>query len=121
MKGVSLTKTATEIVHDADLINRNLERLFFIGLDDMIGRLDDGSRLLDYFDEPICAATAKAMIDEVNTLIKLYETRIEVESVAIDLTADDEANQQVTIYLTWHKLETPETSNLTTINKIYSI
>ena len=96
MQGLNI-KNSIEISYDKDYYFNLLERLFFIGENEIPGSFDDGSRIMDYFWEDATSTTVKGIIFEVKRLITKYVTDLNLLSVSagiIPLTVVDVASSQ---------------------------
>lgn len=76
MKGLILNQNKIGVASNADLLNARLERLFFMPIGEMIGNLDVGSRILDYFHEGDTVENAQAILSEVKLLVQIFEPAI---------------------------------------------
>ena len=76
MLGIGLDSNGLKIKSDIDLLHSRLERLFFLPIEDQIGALETGSRILDYFWEEDSVENAKAILTEVKFLLATYEPNI---------------------------------------------
>jgi phage baseplate assembly protein W len=127
MKGLAITEEAVYIAQDNDLIQRDLNRLLFMRLEDAIGQLDIGSRIPDMQDNEISAATAKTIIDEATLVISLFEPRIEVDSIAVNMDSgnsenyDGEKEWTMVFIMTFHKTDSPGVFEDLIISKVYVI
>lgn len=88
MKGLSFNNGKVEIAHQLDALASSLGRLFFTGIGENIGNLDRGSRIMEYLYEPVEAQTATCILNEVIELIKVYEPRIKLTAVGVELTSN---------------------------------
>jgi phage baseplate assembly protein W len=83
MKGIAVTSETIEILSDVELASHRLERLISIAVGEIPGIPRAGSRLKELFWEPLDAETSLQAIEEVKTLIKLYEPNILVTSISV--------------------------------------
>ncbi len=81
MQGLNI-KNSIEISYDKDYYFNLLERLFFIGENEIPGSFEDGSRIMDYFWEDATSTTVKGIIFEVKRLITKYVTDLNLLSVS---------------------------------------
>lgn len=87
MKGLSFNNGKVEIAHQLDALASSLGRLFFTGIGENIGNLDRGSRIMEYLYEPVDSQTATNILNEVIELIRIYEPRIKLTAVGVELTS----------------------------------
>lgn len=127
MKGLVITEDKVYIAQNNDLIQKDLNRLLFMRLDDAIGQLDIGSRIPDMQDEDVSAAVAKTILDEASTVILLFEPRIEIDSIAVNMDSTNGENYEgekehtMVFMMTFHKKDLPGVFEDLIISKVYVI
>ena len=95
MKGLTLSSDGLHIKENSAYIQSTLPHLFFTGLNERINALTTGSRILNYFDEPIINVIVQAIIYECTELLAVYEPRIIPN--AIGVTLQQEGNNMIVI------------------------
>ncbi len=120
MQGLIVNNSTVKIGQDAELIHASLERLLFAETGCIIGALNKGSRIPDYLGEPGNEATALGIMDEAKTLISVFEPRIVLEAIAIDITPT-ESTVGVILYLKWHFISNESVSYDTLLSKVFVI
>lgn len=76
-------KKIAKISKDNEVINAHLERLLFTGFGEIIGYPQLGSRIPEFFWEPMNEETASDILSETQFLIETYEPRINIESLSV--------------------------------------
>jgi phage baseplate assembly protein W len=124
MKGLMINKQDVRIgVYDStnnELIQASVERLLFCETGTMVGALNNGSRILDYFYEGASEATALAIIEEVKNLIKYNEPRIVLDAVGVNIVPADGADGLI-ILLKYHSVQNPDRKELIEFIKVRKI
>jgi hypothetical protein len=80
LQGLSL-KNSIEIKYDKEYLYDRLERLFFVS-NEIPGRLNEGSQIMDFFWEPADETTIQRIIFEIKRLIYKYERNLGVNSIS---------------------------------------
>jgi len=84
MLGLALDSSdGLRVASDHELLKSRLERLFFTPLNDQIGSVNSGSRILDYLWEGATEENARAILKEVKWLISAYEPNMMLTSVLV--------------------------------------
>lgn len=86
MKGLSFNNGKVEIAHQLDALASSLSRLLFTGIGENIGNLGRGSRIMDYLYESANAQTATSILNEAIELIKIYEPRIKLTAIGVEVS-----------------------------------
>ena len=71
------------ILEDTVLASHRLERLISIAVGEIPGIPQAGSRFMELFWQPLDAQTSLQMIEEIKTLVRLYEPNISITSIAV--------------------------------------
>jgi len=103
-----------------ELINASLERLIFCETNAMVGSLDNGSRVLDYFYDKADSSTALAIMDEIKNLIKYNEPRIVLDAIGVNIVPSEGAAGLI-IILKYHSIENPNKSEYVKFIKIRTL
>lgn len=117
MQGLSL-KNSVEIKKDGDLIQDRLERLFFIGYDEIPGFMNNGSKIMDYFYEPADQKTVNNILFEVKRLLTLYEPDIILEYVEAGFVPLQTEEIMLVIGLQFHLAYDPNESKNVQLSKV---
>jgi len=83
MKGLAITHDSMGILSDVELASHRLERLISMAVGEIPGLPRVGSRFKELFWTPLDDETSLQAIEEISTLIRLYEPNIELISVAV--------------------------------------
>lgn len=118
MQGLNI-KNSIEISHDNDYYFNLLERLFFIGENEIPGSFEDGSKIMDYFWEDATTTTARGIIFEVKRLITKYVTDLNLLSVSSGIIPINDSKELLLIIEIEYSLRNnPSTKNSLSFTKI---
>lgn len=97
MKGLVITEKDIAILEDTELAGYRLERLISIAVSEIVGIPGAGSKIKALFFEPLDAQTCLEAIEEVRTLVALYEPNINLTSVSCYIQTLNSDSQGVVI------------------------
>jgi phage baseplate assembly protein W len=109
MEGPVLNSKNSSILSGNSYIAARLERLFFISEGEMLGNPDYGSRLIEFFHEPLDETTADDIINEISFLMQEREPEIELEDITVSILNDDSGSNGLIISLTVYNVVDQET------------
>lgn len=116
MQGLSL-KNSIEIKYYNQYLLDRLERLFFIR-NELPGRMEDGSNIMDFFWQPADETTVNEIIFEIKRLIYKYETNLILTSVSAGFLPVNGVELILVIEIEYKLRNNPEISDSLTFMKI---
>jgi phage baseplate assembly protein W len=109
MQGLSLNSDNYSVTSNVNYIRSRLERLLFIPEGEILGNPDYGSRLDEFFHEPLDDTTADDIINEIVFLMQEREPDLELEDISVNILNDDSGANGLLISMTVYNLVDQET------------
>lgn len=100
MQGLSLNSDNYSVTDGVNYIRSRLERLLFIPEGEILGNPDFGSRLNEFFHEPLDDTSADDIINEIVFLIQEREPSIELEDISVNILNNDSGSNGLLISMT---------------------
>jgi phage baseplate assembly protein W len=100
MQGLALNNNNSSVVDGQNYIRSRLERLLFIPEGEILGNPDYGSRLYEFFHEPLDDTSADDIINEIVFLMQEREPEIELEDISVNILNDDSGSSGIIISMT---------------------
>ena len=108
MQGLALNSNNRSVAEGMDYIRSRLERLLFIPEGEILGNPDYGSRLNEFFHEPLDETTADDIINEIVFLMQEREPEIELEDISINIVNNDSSSSGIIISMTVYNVTDQE-------------
>lgn len=108
------------IVEAKAWVHMAMERLLSIDIEEMIGALDQGTRIRDYIHEYITEADALGILNEITNIIKYNMPMIILEGSGLEIIPT-ESIIGIVVTVEYRFMDNPEIKMIDTINKIVTI
>ena len=91
MKTSKINLKTLNVITEGSSLHEQIEHVLTTPMMDMIGNLDKGTRIQDYFHEPATVDTAAGLANECMLLLSLYMPYITVLQLQVELVEENGA------------------------------
>jgi len=100
MKGFEIVNNVPMFLEGDALLSARLSRLIFSPIGNVIGYDGIGSRVIEYFSNGATTETARSILNEIKTVIALYDKSLKIREVAVRLwSPDGQSSDEIEIQL----------------------
>ena len=89
MKGLILNNLNFAVAEDNNYLSARIERLLFIPEGEILGIPDFGSKLIEFFHEPLDETSADDIINEITFLMQEREPEIDIDDIFVEILNSD--------------------------------